>query len=676
MTWLVSIGLINAAVASILALIAWGAGRCCRRPALTRLLWIIVLGKLVAPPLAKAPVGDWLPAASRWFPETATECRNELEIARAEAEPATRGAAVSASEAASFESRDTATIQPGFSPVAEKGRGVPRAGESGGVRGDLLTISPARLVWMAAIVWIAGSMGCLLWLAFRVWRFRDFLAWAAVADAEASRHVAHLAKNAGLRSSPQVFLVEGAVSPMLWGAGRRAKLLFPAQLIRQLDGEACDSLLLHELAHYARRDWLVRLLELVTLVVYWWHPLVWWARREIEAVEEECCDAWVLSHQSGSRRTYAEALLTTVDFLCEPIRLLPPAACGLGAAPLLRARLAHIMCGDVALHPSRLVTILVFTGAAVVLPLSPTLMGRSSHEAAARSITVVEIPLPVAIEQSESLKSATIVETELDQAKSKHWYIPREPTQRVSPVLYAAAVSPDGRHKLEARTGNRATLINLESAIRLDLSSYRIVAASFSPDSNRFVTAQDDDNMLRLWDRDGGLLARISGSDFAIYTVAFSPDGELVAAGAADGSVFVWDVSGTAESATLLARYAGAAEAPASCLRWSKDGDRLAIAFSEWSNRDASLLAVWYPATNVVKKELRLEHSIGAIDWLNNDEMVVADWDGDTKFIDIEAGILVGSQRLGKDTISAAAFSPDCPLLPRWQAGPVALRGE
>ena len=59
MTWLVAIGLTNAAMASVLACIAWGIGRSLRRPALTHLLWILVLCKLLAPPLAKAPP-TWL----------------------------------------------------------------------------------------------------------------------------------------------------------------------------------------------------------------------------------------------------------------------------------------------------------------------------------------------------------------------------------------------------------------------------------------------------------------------------------------------------------------------------------------------------------------------------------------------------------------------------------------
>src|SRR5262245_51241671 len=60
MTWLLEIGLSNLVVASALALIAAMIGRCCRRPALTHALWLLVLLKLITPPLIRVPLS--LPA--------------------------------------------------------------------------------------------------------------------------------------------------------------------------------------------------------------------------------------------------------------------------------------------------------------------------------------------------------------------------------------------------------------------------------------------------------------------------------------------------------------------------------------------------------------------------------------------------------------------------------------
>src|SRR5437867_1092654 len=51
MDTLVEIGLRNAALAVLLALAAWLIGKALRRPALTHVLWVLVLLRLLAPPL-------------------------------------------------------------------------------------------------------------------------------------------------------------------------------------------------------------------------------------------------------------------------------------------------------------------------------------------------------------------------------------------------------------------------------------------------------------------------------------------------------------------------------------------------------------------------------------------------------------------------------------------------
>ncbi|HQU46520.1 MAG TPA: M56 family metallopeptidase, partial [Pirellulales bacterium] len=604
MTWLVTTGLTNALLAGVLAVVAWLIGRSCRRPALTRLLWIIVLCKLVTPPLAKAPVGDWLAEPRQWLAD------------------ATIGAAMPVGEREPAQARrlsgDAHGVVGWDQRACERRPTVSNHGSKAGHGGPALASSlfPPYLRSMAA-VWFCGSVLCLVWLACRAYRFRRFLAKSARPDAELAARVVRLARDAGLASAPRVAVVESAVSPMLWGAGRNACLLFPAELTRRIDAAACDALVLHELAHYARGDWLVRLLELAVQVLYWWHPLVWWARREIEAAEEECCDAWVI-HQSQSRRRYAEALLTTLDFLCEPLRPLPPAACGLGTVPLLRRRLTQIICGEVAIQPSRWGRALVLTGAAVVLPLGPAFVGPQPREALARG-TPLGLATSAAIAQQATvndLGAATVVAlTSSSRPQPASWFVARDASPRVGAVVYATAVSPDGRYKLQARTGHRAALVDVGSEKSVDLSTYRIVSASFSPDSRFLATAQDDESVVRLWDcKTAVVRSLLKGSESALVSVAFAPDGRRVAAGAVDGGVLVWNMSDE-EVVARLPQH----DAPVSCLRWSKQSDRLAIALGTWSEGDLSSLVVWRPADGRVSDNVSLDNPAGALDWLTDD---------------------------------------------------------
>ena len=117
----------------------------------------------------------------------------------------------------------------------------------------------------------------------------------------------------------------------LWAVGGRAGLFFPESLLKHIEEPGRSALLVHELAHLRRRDHWVRWLELIVAGLYWWYPLVWLACRRLQAAEEECCDAWVVSELPGYGDAYAGALLETVDFLSAgppPFRPSPAASAG------------------------------------------------------------------------------------------------------------------------------------------------------------------------------------------------------------------------------------------------------------------------------------------------------------------------------------------------------------
>jgi beta-lactamase regulating signal transducer with metallopeptidase domain len=342
MQTLLDIGLSNALFAAVLAIAVFALTRIARTPALGHLLWALVLLKLITPPLFSVPVLRVLPS---W--ETA---RNALSLPQANPP-----AAVSSLSAASA---NVEFAEPPYSEPVLDARESLTPATSKTAAGSVATVSNelspngaspfASLYWspdwnypVLFSTWTLGSLFCLALALLRIRHFQKLLSHATLAPAAVQLEAQALAKRLGMTRSPSVWLAPGQFSPLLWAVGE-PRLIIPADLLKSLVSDQQASLLAHELAHARRRDHWVRWLELVATCLYWWNPVAWWARKELQQAEERCCDAWVVWALPKAAKAYAKALLQTVEFL-DARPALPPAASGIGHVHLLKRRLNMIV---------------------------------------------------------------------------------------------------------------------------------------------------------------------------------------------------------------------------------------------------------------------------------------------------------------------------------------------
>ncbi len=139
-------------------------------------------------------------------------------------------------------------------------------------------------------------------------------------------------------------MVPGRLPPLVVGGRPRPRMLLPMALIDQLDGSQRVALLVHELAHIKRGDHLVRVLEMVVSVAYWWLPIVGAIGRQLRSCEETCSDAAVVARLPQARRDYARLLLDVVDFANPlPRHSVPQATAMSAAANDLEHRLRAIL---------------------------------------------------------------------------------------------------------------------------------------------------------------------------------------------------------------------------------------------------------------------------------------------------------------------------------------------
>jgi uncharacterized protein (TIGR03435 family) len=177
--------------------------------------------------------------------------------------------------------------------------------DAGAVIAPAIPRSPwPSLTALLVAFWIAGAAICFLPVIAGLWHIRRIrrtgLPWRdgrSMAD--------RLAADAGLRRPVAVLLHEILPGPMTCGVVHPA-IVLPADA-RTWPEEDLNRAIVHELEHVRRADWPSQCLARIVCGIYWFHPLVWVAWRQLSLDAERACDDAVLRRAEAT--AYADQLV-------------------------------------------------------------------------------------------------------------------------------------------------------------------------------------------------------------------------------------------------------------------------------------------------------------------------------------------------------------------------------
>ena len=198
-------------------------------------------------------------------------------------------------------STTTSSTQTTSTPVQPK----PVTSESGISQPNMLETGFASLHWTdwIAVCWAGGTLFLLVRLIVGIGAVWHISARSTPFNGSIHPLQSDWSRVVSVRQSTTVTV------PMMWGLFRPVILLPPDA--DDWQPERQHAVLLHELAHIQRQDWLMQTIAQITCAVYWFNPLLWFAVRRMQAEAERACDDHVLN--AGYQSTdYAQYLLDIV----------------------------------------------------------------------------------------------------------------------------------------------------------------------------------------------------------------------------------------------------------------------------------------------------------------------------------------------------------------------------
>lgn len=291
------------------------------RPRVAHLLWGVLLIKCLIPPVVSnswAPFSWMSHTAQQWLPNDAAE---STEI--------TASITYSAQRTNSLRSQPT-----------KDASSIKNANDSTKLNSSWPSYRSIAERWLF-VFWI-GSIAFVI----AVWanRFAHILHRLHVHRMETPTRVTKivddLAQWLKLGRQVQIQVTNERIGPAVVG-WLRPRVLLPSFLVDRMDDQALRILIAHELTHVRRGDLFWAFLQTVAGSLWWFHPAVWIANRQLNIESERSCDEETIARLECSPSDYAKCLLQVLEWKHQLVVV--PALPGVRPIQVTKDRLERIL---------------------------------------------------------------------------------------------------------------------------------------------------------------------------------------------------------------------------------------------------------------------------------------------------------------------------------------------
>ncbi|MDS1001998.1 M56 family metallopeptidase [Clostridium sporogenes] len=147
---------------------------------------------------------------------------------------------------------------------------------------------------IASCIWLVGVVSIALFFLTISWIFKvKILELEQVTDLKIVSLLEECKKKLSINRSIPIYACDDFKAPCIFGI-LKPKIYIPKYKYSTNDYKYLSHIFLHELIHYKRKDLIYNFLGTITILIYWFNPIIWFIVKKMKLQREYACDTYVL----------------------------------------------------------------------------------------------------------------------------------------------------------------------------------------------------------------------------------------------------------------------------------------------------------------------------------------------------------------------------------------------
>lgn len=178
---------------------------------------------------------------------------------------------------------------------------------------DIFINNKDTLFYVIFLVWIFGMFTYIFWQFLLFLKVKSILKMnVAITNTQFLDILDRIKTDMNIKQEIRMEENKHIFSPMISQLAQ-VSIIFPANILMTLSESEISLIIRHELIHFQRKDFIIKLAMTIINGIYWFNPLIYILKSRLYFWLEYACDEHLLKYNIHSSHEYAKTILKILD---------------------------------------------------------------------------------------------------------------------------------------------------------------------------------------------------------------------------------------------------------------------------------------------------------------------------------------------------------------------------